>query len=448
MEFPVVDYAWLGSGTVIALIAVLHVLVNHAVAIGGSLLMVGVEYRGWKTNNPGLDQVARKMSKWVLIITTTVGALTGVGIWFSTTVIQPYAIGSLLRVFFWAWFAEWIVFITEVILLLVYYFKWDKWTGEKKLRHIRTGMALSFASWFTMAIITAVLAAQLTPGQWIETRSFWDAVANPTWLPSLFFRTFVAIALAVAIFSPFIKKFVKEQPLQETILKDFGKWMMVSIPFMFAFGIWYVSNLPEQALNLIVWASGLQGKELTFQLINLGGILLMFILGFRLLTKPGKLSIVLASLVAFVSIGMIGEFEMVRETIRKPYVIYDYMYVNGIRVDQVDQFREEGFIDNAKWLSVDELNEDNALEAGEAIFKAQCLSCHTVDGWRSKRALAQRTKGMTAEQLDSYIANMHTVRNFMPPFAGTDEERRALSMYLETVANGQTQTNTMAGESK
>ncbi|MBO8173362.1 MAG: c-type cytochrome [Bacillaceae bacterium] len=448
MQFPIIEFPWLGSGTVIAIIAVTHVLVNHAVAIGGSLLMVGLEYRGWKMNRPDLDQVARKMSKWILIITTTVGALTGVGIWFSTMVIQPNAIGSLLRVFFWAWFTEWIVFVAEVILILTYFFTWDKWTGKKKLRHIRTGMALSFASWLTMTIITAVLAAQLTPGQWIETRSFWDAVANPTWLPSLFFRTFVAIALAVAVFSPFIRWFVKNEETRATILSDFGKWMMVSIPFMLAFGMWYVSNLPEKALELIVWASGLQGKEMVFRLLHFFAILIMFFLGFRLITNPKRVSLVLSAFVAFLSIGLIGEFEMIRETIRKPYVIYDYMYVNGIRVDEVEKFNKEGFLPNSKWMAVDEVNEDNVVEAGREIFKGQCLACHTVDGWRSKRALGERIEGMTAEGLDNYIKNLHTARYFMPPFAGTDEERRALALYLEKAVNSPEQLDGMAGESK
>lgn len=446
MEFPSVEFPWLGSGTVVAIIAILHVVVNHAFAIGGSVLMVALEYKGWKRNKPGLDQVARKMSKWILIITTTVGALTGVGIWFSTTVIQPYAIGSLLRVFFWAWFTEWIVFVTEVSLLLLYFYTWDKWTGRKKIWHIRTGIALSVASWLTMAIITAVLAAMLTPGQWIETRSFWDAVANPTWLPSLLFRTFVAIALAVALFTPFIKKFAVDEPVKFDVLKDFGKWMLVSICFMLPFGAWYVSNLPEKALNLVVWASGLQGKELWFQVINFSALVIMLIMAIWLISRPQKIPFAASALVAFASIGLIGEFEMVRETIRKPYVIYDYMYANGIRVDQVEQFQKEGFLPNSKWLGVREVTAGNMDEAGKALFKAQCTACHTIDGWRSKRAFASRIQNWNAEQLDSYIKNLHDARYFMPPFAGTDEERKALAEYLAKASKGS--QGELAGEGK
>ena len=94
-------------------------------------------------------------------------------IWFSTTVIQPDSISALLRIFFWAWVAEWAVFITEVVLLIIYYYTWDIWKdGKAKLRHLKLGMVLAFASWLTMAIITGVLAAKLTPGLWSETLSF------------------------------------------------------------------------------------------------------------------------------------------------------------------------------------------------------------------------------------------------------------------------------------
>ncbi len=447
MEFPVVEFPWLGSGTVIALIAVLHVVINHAFAIGGSVLMVGLEHKGWKENNPGLEQTARKMSKWILIITTTVGAMTGVGIWFATTVIQPYAIGSLLRVFFWAWFVEWIVFVTEVVLLLVYFYTWDRWTGAKKKWHIRTGVALSIASWLTMTIITAVLAAMLTPGQWVETRSFWDAVANPTWLPSLMFRTFVALALAVALFTPIMKMIVKDDGLQAKILKYFGKWMLVSIYFMIAFGAWYVFSVPDKAYSMIVWASGLQGKEQWFRMINLGALAIMLVMALWLLNRPRKVPIVVSALVAFVSIGLIGEFEMVREAIRKPYVVYDYMYVNGVRVDQVEQFKQEGFLTNSKWLGVSNVTEQNRLEAGHALYVAQCSSCHTIDGWRSKRAFANRIQGWDATQLSNYVNSLHNARYFMPPFAGTDQERQALAEYLvQAVKETSTAQQTAAKE--
>ncbi|MFB6363479.1 hypothetical protein ACFCP7_05365 [Paenibacillus elgii] len=114
--------------------------------------MVSIEYVAFKRGNERLEAYARWLSKWILIITTTAGAMTGVGIWFTTTVILPNAIGSLLRIFHWAWFTEWLVFVSEVVLLLTYFYTWDRWKGEKKKLHLRTGLALCVMSWFTLVI--------------------------------------------------------------------------------------------------------------------------------------------------------------------------------------------------------------------------------------------------------------------------------------------------------
>lgn len=53
-----------------------------------------------KTLRPDWDRLAFKIMKVAFIITTTVGVMTGVGIWFSASLVNPASIGSLIRVFF------------------------------------------------------------------------------------------------------------------------------------------------------------------------------------------------------------------------------------------------------------------------------------------------------------------------------------------------------------
>lgn len=444
MNFPVVEFPWFGNGTVIALIAIIHVIISHGVAIGATTLMVTLEYVGIKKNNDGLLSVSRKMSKWVLVITTTVGALTGVGIWFSTTVIQPDSIGALLRIFFWAWFTEWIVFITEVVLLLIYFYTWDKWKGAKQYIHNRIGIALVIAGWLTAAIITGVLAAKLTPGKWTETLSFWNAFFNPTYLPSLAFRTFIAIVLAIALASALIKFFIKDKQIQGDVFAVFGKLMTISLPLLLLTGVWYLFKIPEQAYEQVVWSTGMS-KEI-FTVVNIAGLLVFVLLGLWMLFKPKAVSILLTIAVFFSSIGFIAEFEMVRESVRKPFIIYDYMYANGVLKKNAEKFNEEGYLPNSTFAKVKEVTEDNLFEAGEELYKGQCLACHTVDGWREKRAFTQRINGWSEEALDNYIMTLHETRPFMPPFVGTDEERRALAHYLQKVVNESNGNLTAKGE--
>lgn len=445
VNFPSIEFPWFGNGTVIALIAIIHVIVSHGVAIGASTLMVTAEYVGYNTRNEKLDAFARKMAKWVLIITTTVGAMTGVGIWFSTTVIQPDSIGALLRIFFWAWTAEWIVFITEVILLIMYYHTWDTFKDRtKKPTHIRMGIALAIFSWITAAIITGILAAKLTPGRWTETFSFWHAFLNPTYLPSLGFRTFLALLLAIAIIGFFVRWRVKDETLRSEIFRIFSFWSSIAFAGVLVTGMWYLYSIPEEAYELVVYSTGM--SEQMFNIINITGFVILLIFIFWTAVKPKTLPFVLSLAVLGASFGFIAEFEFVRESVRKPFIIYDYMYANGILEKDVEKYNENGVLAYSTFAKNREITEDNKYEAGEEVYRGQCLECHTINGWRSKRALVKRLDGWTEDTIQQFIPGMHNARPVMPPFVGTEEELEALSHYLYTVVNEENKTSLTKGE--
>src|SRR5699024_2377040 len=101
----------------------------------------------------------------------------------------------------------------------------------------------------------------------------------------------------------------------------------------------------------------------------------------------------------------------------------------------LDKYKEEGYLAHSAASPIKEVTADNQLEAGRELYKGQCITCHTVDGWRTKRAFADRLDGWDEEGLAGYIATLHETRPFMPPFAGTDEEREALAAYLIKVSN-------------
>lgn len=447
LSFPTVEFSWLGNGTIIAIIAVIHVIISHGVAIGAGVLMVTAEYQAFQQNNQKLDLFAKKMAKWVLIITTTAGAMTGVGIWFSTTVIQPDSIGSLLRIFFWAWVAEWIVFITEVVLLIIYYYTWDHCRDEKaKKKHIKLGITLAIASWLTMAIITGVLAAKLTPGLWTETFSFWHAFYNPTYLPSLGFRMFLAVMLAIALVSFLVRWRIKDQDLRQEIFRIFSVWAAISFPATIILGMWYLKSIPPQAYDLVVYSTGM--TQSMFDIVNLTALAIMLLFLGWAAVKPKKVPLILSFAVMGASVGFIGEFEVVRESVRKPFVIYDYMYANGTLAKDHKKFNKDGVLKYSTFSKVKEVTEVNKLEAGREIYKGQCMTCHTVDGWRTKRAFNNRLNGWSEDTIKSFIPTMHQVRPVMPPFAGTDEELDALSAYLYKVVNEKKMSQAMEGKGK
>ena len=174
---------------VIGVIAVLHVYINHALAVGAAPLIAAMEWWGWRWGDEAWDRLAYRMLFVCFVVTTTVGALTGVGIWLSSSLVNPAAIGSLIRVFFWAWFVEWLVFITEVGLIIAYFLTWNNWGRRHKGLHIGLGVLLSVASWMTMAIIVAILGFMMDTGTWPERPTLLRGVLNPIYLPQLLFRT-------------------------------------------------------------------------------------------------------------------------------------------------------------------------------------------------------------------------------------------------------------------
>jgi hypothetical protein len=116
--------------------------------------------------------------------------------------------------------------------------------------------------------------------------------------------------------------------------------------------------------------------------------------------------------------------------VRKPFIIYDYMYANSLRVEDVDRVRQQGVLRSARWVRHHEVN-PNALEpAGEDVFRAQCASCHTVDGYNSIRFAV---KGWSWVMIDYQLQHLNELKGFMPPFVGTEEERKALGAWLASM---------------
>ena len=101
MQFPYYQFPFFGDGLLIAFDAILHVFISHGIAIGTVAMIILAEYIGYRDNEPKWEDFAKSAMKPVVIIITSIGTITGVGIWFITSGVVPSAIGSMLRVFFW-----------------------------------------------------------------------------------------------------------------------------------------------------------------------------------------------------------------------------------------------------------------------------------------------------------------------------------------------------------
>ena len=158
-----------------------------------------------------------------MVVIMAVGAVLGVGIWFVTSALEPRGIAALLRVFFWPWFVEWFAFTGEVIVILIYHYTWDRWTGERKKRHIRLGAGYMAFAFMSAVLITGILGFMLTSDGWPWGRDFWFAFFNPSFLPQLLLRLGASYAMGAIYAIAFLLFTHREKAFVRGALRVYGR---------------------------------------------------------------------------------------------------------------------------------------------------------------------------------------------------------------------------------
>ena len=439
MDFPMFFLDYVGNRLLIAVIGAIHVFINHPLAVGAYPLVMLMEYWGFRRKDADWDALAYRITFVLFIITTSVGALTGVGIWLSTALIAPFGIGSLLRVFFWAWFIEWLVFISEVVLVVIYFLTWKRWSqgGWKKL-HIGVGVLLSVCSWLTMVIIVAILGFMMGSGGWPADRSLFSAVFNPLYIPQLAFRTTYAMMLA-GLCAWFLIFFFtqKKTEFRRRAVRCVSFWILAwAAPFVAA-AVWYWNKVPtvmQANIDVGLLTQRFMSWHETFALIIVAAVALIVIAAIIGAIRPRLVPAVVLLIPFVMGLWMLGHFERVREFIRKPYVIADYMYSNGVRVDELPVFQRDGVLPYATYVNNRTVTSANMVAAGRDVFMVTCSRCHTsygVNGMMSKFTNLYGHEPWDADAMTAFVQTMHTARTFMPPFPGNDKEAEALVAYLK-----------------
>ncbi|MFC2082318.1 c-type cytochrome [Bacteroidota bacterium] len=447
MDFPIFHLDFMGDRMLIAVIAVIHVIINHALAVGFLPIVTLMEYRGYrmkKLGNPESeewDELAYKLMFFAFIVTTSIGALTGVGIWFSAALISPASIGSLIRVFFSVWFFEWIIFVLEVVFIMIYFLSWKRSREnlEKKKNHVRVGAALSLFSWFTMAIIVGILGFMMDTGSWNQNKTLLDGFFNPIYPVQLAFRTPMAFVMggAAALFLT-LYHLKKHSDFRAKVLKNLNLWMFLWTPHVFAAGIFYYYKIPGLMVGNLPVAIGTQAFQNWYDsllYLLFATIIVSMMVNAWMVIKPKWSSKYLMLITLFVVMFTMGTFERVREFIRKPYVIEDYMYSNQLRVDDYEKFKRDGLLRHSVYVKHGEINDLNKLEAGKDVFMIACSRCHTISGVNSVINKFEDMFTPNGESLDKdkvlqYIPVMEKARYFMPPFPGNDKEAEALTEFI------------------
>ncbi|HVP35383.1 MAG TPA: c-type cytochrome [Terriglobales bacterium] len=436
MEFPIFQVPYLGNGMTIALNAVLHLIIAQGITTGVITMIALAEYIGFKKSSEHWENFARQLLKPTIVIVTGAGSITGVGIWFITSALSPKGIGLMLRIFFWPWFVEWLAFAVEVIVILLYFFTWEKWTGEKKKKHIRMGFAYSGLAIFSAFLITGILGFMLTSDGWPWNRSFWSAFFNPSFPPQLFLRLGIAFSLGSVFASAYLVLVRHETGFRKEALRFFGKIALVFLALALVSTWWYFSVVPSRfkthAVFSVLTSHFSQHPEF-FWILNILGVIALLL--FSLVALRGSIfsSKVLVIPAILFFCGFVTEYERVREFIRGPFLLPGYLYSNQVQLDESLFWKNDGTLKNSYWYSQAGSSEDTVAQ-GTYLFGQNCSTCHTMGGLND---IKDRVQGRSEDGIYVILGNTHQMVPFMPPFSGNDGERRALSAFLYQLANGQ-----------
>ncbi len=426
MNYPAWFLPNLGGGLLIAIISVLHVVISH-LAVGGGLFLVLTERKAVITKNHALLEYVRRHTWFFLLLTMVFGGMSGVGIWFIISLVHPAATSSLIHTFVFGWAIEWVFFIGEIVALLIYHYRFGKMDHKS---HMIIGWLYFIFAWLSLFIINGILGFMLTPGKWIETGNFWHGFFNPGNLPSLIFRTCIALIFA-GVFGLVTGARLKDPDTRRTVFMLCARWMYLPLVVLVITGIYYSQILSEESfLNLFHFNR--EGSPF-ISLLIVSSILLFGFGLFTLIRTPQFVQKLGALLLVVICFSWMAGFEYLREIARKPFVLYGHMYSTGITPDQLPTINQEGFLNHAKWTKVKEVTEKNRLEAGAEIFRLQCLFCHTIDGYNG---IINKTDKLTERGIEALLTGMGKVNTYMPLFAGTQDEKLALAAYLHQELQG------------
>jgi len=427
MNYPVWDLAFLGSGLVVAIIATIHIFISHFAIGGGIFLWVAEWWSGREPDGAKIREWLHKYATFFLIYTTVFGAMTGVGIWFAIQLASAEGTSLLIHQFVFVWASEWVLFLGELTVLYLYYYGWK--TNSPRLQLWLAGL-YALISWGSLFAINGILTFMLTPGDW-NTQNLDIAAGffNPGFWPSLFIRTLVMILLG-GLGGMVIASRIENEELKEKTIRFCVKFVIPAAILTPFFAVWYWTVLPASASKLIeggvVGVGGGRMEAITAYFLTAVVAGAMIVLASTVVyLKPKALTMMTA--IAIFLIGMTGitGAEFVREMARKPFVIHGVLYSNSLWKNKAadPDYLAQPYLEKAKWHPSEM---PSSLERGEWLFRLQCISCHTRDGYR---AMKKRTASWSGNFGVKWFERMHE-QGVMPPFEGSLEDRAALTEYL------------------
>jgi len=417
--YPVNEFGPLMKGLVIGGVGILHVFLAQF-AIGGGALLYYFE-RVAQRGDGDARAFVDGYFKVLVLVSFVVGALTGVAMWFTTIQVGARTIGLMLDEFHWLWATEWVWFSVEICAGYAFYRCGPQLTDVARRRLLAL---YALAAWMSLFWINGILAWQLTPGRWLDGGGVWAGFFNPSFWPSLLFRTAVASTLGALVACVVINTMDLPRERRMPLIRRAARFAtpIVAMPLL---ALWFVAVIPADSRS---WLMGGSLPMTMFVAVAAGaslliGAYLIVGIGLRRLT----LNIATATLLLVLAFGATaGEF--VREGARKPYTVRGILYSTSIAPAEVAALRERGVTVDDPYPLRDAARYPTAqLQRGAKVYRALCDACHTMHG---SNAVVELVRTWTDDQLRMNIAKLQRTKGFMPPFAGNADDLEALVQLL------------------
>jgi len=195
-------------------------------------------------------------------------------------------------------------------------------------------------AWLSLFVINGILGFMLTPGKWIETGNFWHGFMNPSFWPSLIFRTSISLIFA-GVFGLVTGAWLKDKENRRTIFRLCARWMYFPLVVLVFGGIYYTRVISAESFENLFHFNQESTPFITLIIVS---SVLLFGLGLFTLGKTRQsFQKIGALMLVVICFGWMAGFEYMREIARKPFVLYGQMYSNGITPAQMESLNTEGF---------------------------------------------------------------------------------------------------------
>ena len=247
--YPVNDFGPLMKGLVIGGVGIVHVFLAQF-AIGGGMLMWYFErcgQRGHQDARTFVDGFFRVL----VLISFVVGALTGVAMWFTTIQVGARTIGLMIDEFHWLWATEWVWFAVEITAGYAFY-RCGQQLGDRA--RLRLLALYALASWMSLFWINGILSWQLTPGRWLDGGGVWAGFFNPSFWPSLLFRTAVSTTLGALVGCIVINTMDIPRDRRAALIRRASRFA-APIAAMPLLALWFLAVLPGDSRSWLLGGS-------------------------------------------------------------------------------------------------------------------------------------------------------------------------------------------------